>query len=427
MTAVDTPQTSGPAGGGSGSADIKQVGPREIVHDYLVKVRGGDIGSLPAVLGLLTLIILFSILRPDSFLTSLNVANLINQSAAVVILSMGLVFVLLLGEIDLAAGYTAGTCAGVIGWAATNQGWPVPVALLLGLVAGVVIGAVMGSLVAYLGIPSFVVTLAFFLGLAGLLLRIVGNGKTISYPEGFLIDINNATLPVWLGWAAAIVGLAVYAGSRLLGNLRRRRLELAAEPLLLWGLKSVVLAVLVLAAVAYLSQERAINPAFRSLKGVPAIVLVVVGLLVLLTLLLNRTRWGRHVYAVGGNAEAARRAGINVVWVKVSCFMLTGALAAVAGLTLASRNNGVTGETGGANTLLLAVGAAVIGGTSLFGGKGRMVDAIIGGLLIAVIQNGLLILDQPANIFQMVTGGVLLLAATVDAVSRRRSAATGRG
>jgi D-xylose transport system permease protein len=423
MTAVDTPKTSG----GTGSADTKRVGPREIVHDYLVKVRGGDIGSLPAVLGLLSLVVLFSALRPDSFLTALNFANLINQSAVYVILGMGLVFVLLLGEIDLAAGYTAGVCAAVIGYASTTQGWPVPVALVLGLAAGLVIGAIMGSLVAYLGIPSFVVTLAFFLGLQGVLLRIVGEGKTIGYQEGFLIDFNNATLPVWLGWTLAVVALAAYSGSRLYGNLRRRRLGLAAEPLAVWGLKTGVLAVLVLAAVAYLSQERAINPNFRSLKGVPLIVVFVLGLLVILTLALNRTRWGRHVYAVGGNAEAARRAGINVRLVKISCFMLTGAMAFVAGLAIASRNNGVTGETGGADILLLSVGSAVIGGTSLFGGKGRMVDAVIGGLLVAVVSNGLLILDQPPSTFNIVTGLVLLLAASVDALSRRRSAATGRG
>jgi len=184
--------------------------------------------------------------------------------------------------------------------------------------------------------------------------------------------------------------------------------------------------VVLIAATAYLSQERSRNPAVVSLKGVPVVVAVLVFLLVVLTFVLSRTAWGRHVYAVGGNAEAARRAGINVKGVKLSCFVMCSTLAAVAGLLLASRDNSVSPTTGGSLTLLYAVGAAVIGGTSLFGGKGRVVDAVIGGLVVAVIDNGMLLLNQPQGRVYMVTGTVLLLAASVDAISRRRAAATGR-
>jgi D-xylose transport system permease protein len=189
----------------------------------------------------------------------------------------------------------------------------------------------------------------------------------------------------------------------------------------------LALAVLVGAATAYLSQERGPRPEVKSIQGLPVVVVLLTVLVVGLTFLLSRTAFGRHVYAVGGNAEAARRAGINVLRVKLTCFMIASTLAAVAGLLLASRNNSISPTTGGADTLLYAVGAAVIGGTSLFGGKGKVTDAVLGGLVIAVIINGMLLLNQPSSVVFMVTGVVLLVAASVDALSRKRAAATGRG
>ena len=428
MTTTQTPTT--PAG-----PELPQVpgvvppdaGLGERLRGYTSKIRGGDIGSLPAVLGLVTLVALFGAMRPDTFLTPLNFANLINQSAGIMILAMGLVFVLLLGEIDLSAGFAGGTAAATLGWASTEQGWPLIPSIVVCIATGVTIGLVIGLLVARLGIPSFVVTLAAFLSLQGLLLKIVGEGKTIPYRDQALIDINNATLPLWLGWTLTVVGLAAYGGLTLLRLLRRQKRGLSAEPVVLWGAKFVLLCALVIGAVTWLSVERSLKPEFISLKGVPMVVVLIVGLLICLNLLLNRTRWGRHVYAVGGNAEAARRSGINVGAVRISCFIICSSIAAIAGVVIASRNNSVSSDTGGAETLLFAVGAAVIGGTSLFGGKGRVVDAIIGGLLIAVISNGLLILSQPPSTFQIVTGGVLLLAAGVDAISRRRSQSAGLG
>jgi D-xylose transport system permease protein len=199
-----------------------------------------------------------------------------------------------------------------------------------------------------------------------------------------------------------------------------------AQPTLLWAIKSVALAVAVLAFTAYLSKERAINPFLKSLKGVPIVVVIIVVLVVLLGYLLNKTSWGRHVYAVGGNTEAARRSGINVAWIKLSCFMMSSTLAAIGVILIASRDNSVSPQTAGNETLLYAVGAAVIGGTSLFGGKGRITDAVIGGLVIAVVNNGMGLLKQPQATVFMVTGLVLLIAAAVDALSRRRATASGR-
>ncbi len=397
-----------------------------IVRDYVTKLRGGDLGSLPAVLGLVVLFLVFTALKPDRFPSQINVANLTYQAAAIVVLSMGLVFVLLLGEIDLSAGYIGGTSAAVTGVVMTEHGWPWIPSLLACLATGAVIGAVIGLLVARLGIPSFVVTLAFFLGLQGVLLVIIGEGGTIGYENEVILSLNNDPLPVWLGWAMAVVGLAAFAGLTWLSDSRRRTAGLEVQPMLLWAMKSVGLSVLVLAFVAYLSGERGPRPELKSIKGVPLVVVIVVGLLVVLTYVLKRTQWGRHIYAVGGNAEAARRAGINVLRVKLTCFIMTGTLAAFAGLLIASRNNSVSTSTGGGTTLLYAVGAAVIGGTSLFGGKGRVSDAVIGGFVVVMIGNGMGLLRQSTGNVYMITGLVLLVAASVDAISRRRASASGR-
>ena len=397
-----------------------------IVRDYLTKLRGGDLGSLPAILGLVVLVIVFASLRPGRFTDPFNVANLTNQAAAIVVLSMGLVFVLLLGEIDLAAGYSGGTAAAVTGVVMTEHGWPWIPSLLTCLATGAVIGLVIGFLVARLGIPSFVVTLAFFLGLQGVLLLIIGEGGTIAYRNEVILALNNDPMPVWFGWVLALVGLAAFAVVSWLSDTRRRKAGLEVQPVLLWAIKTGGLVILVLAFVAFLSLERSPNPTLKSIKGVPLVVAIVVGLLIVLTYLLTRTAWGRHIYAVGGNAEAARRSGINVLRVRLTCFVMTGTLAAFAGLLIASRNNSVSPTTGGGTFLLFGVGAAVIGGTSLFGGKGRVSDAIIGGVVIAVIANGMGLLRQSTGNVYMITGLVLLVAASVDAISRRQAAASGR-
>jgi D-xylose transport system permease protein len=396
------------------------------IGDWWARVRGGDAGSLPATLGIIVLVIEFAALRPNTFTNAFNFANLIHQAAAVIVIAMGLVFVLLLGEIDLSAGYTAGTAAATMGIVVTRWGWPWPLGLVTCLVTGAVVGLLIGLLVAKLGIPSFIVTLAAFLALQGVLLKFIGEGGTIPIRDETLRAINNNDMPVWLGWMLFAIVVAGYAFIALRRGAQRRASGLTYEATQVTLAKIAALAVLLGLATYWLSVERSRNAAVTSIKGVPIVVAILVILLVGLTFLLTRTSFGRHVYAVGGNAEAARRAGINVGMVKLACFMIGSTLAAVGGIMLASRDNSISPSTGGASTLLYAVGAAVIGGTSLFGGKGRIVDAILGGLVIAIIINGMGLLNQPSSVVYMVTGLVLLVAASVDAISRRRARSTGR-
>lgn len=404
----------------------QRTGVSGAVRGYVERVRGGDVGSLPAVLGLVVLVAVFSALRPSTFTNAFNFANLINQSAAVIVIAMGLVFVLLLGEIDLSAGFTAGTGGAVMAILLTRQDQPWALAVAGGVLTGAVIGACIGTLVARLGIPSFVVTLAAFLGLQGVLLKLIGEGGSIPVRDETLLALNNDTLPVWLGWALVAAVVGGYAVTAVRHEQARRASGLATAGMQVVVGKVLVLGLLLVLATAYLSTERSLNPALTSIKGVPIVVVLLVALLVGLTFLLQRTAFGRHVYAVGGNTEAARRAGIDVKRVKLACFVISSSLAAIAGLLLASRSNGITPSTGGAETLLYAVGAAVIGGTSLFGGKGKVVDAVLGGLVIAVIINGMGLLNQPAAVVFMVTGAVLLVAASVDALSRKRATSSGR-
>ena len=398
----------------------------QAARDYWARVRGGDIGSLPAVLGLIALIVLFGVLEGSTFLSIFNFANLINQSAAIIVLAMGLIFVLLLGEIDLSAGFAAGTCAAVLAVALDSWGLVWPLALVAALLTGAAIGLVIGSLVARLGIPSFVVTLAMFLALQGAMLLIIGEGGTIPIRSEAILVVMNGNMPVMGGWLLAIIVIAGFALSTLASIRRRRPAGLPAEAMSVWGAKVGGLAVLILVATYLLNQERQLPTAKVTIQGVPWVVVVILVLLVGLTFLLQRTAFGRHVYAVGGNREAARRAGINVKRLMITCFVFCSTLAAIAGVLLASRDNSVSPTTGGAQTLLFAVGAAVIGGTSLFGGRGKIRDAVIGGLVIAVIANGLPLITQQSGIQFVVTGLVLLVAASVDAISRRRAASTGR-
>jgi D-xylose transport system permease protein len=426
----------------STDVDVAEAGDQgsigQAMGDYFARVRGGDVGSLPAVLGLVVLLVLFSVLQSGTFFTALNFANLLNQGTAIIVLAMGLVFVLLLGEIDLSAGFTAGTAAAVLAVSLSKWGWPWPVALAAGLLTGTLIGLLIGLLVARLGIPSFVVTLAMFLALQGVMLLVIGEGGTIPIQNNALLAIMNKNMPVWAGWLLWLVVVLGYAGSAYRAILRRRKAGLQSTSTSVWLAKSSVVAVLLGIGVYVLNLQRQIVRPGKTacevndpptpkgcipvIQGVPWAVLVILVLLVVLTFLLSRTGFGRHVYAVGGNAEAARRAGISVRNIKIACFMICSTLAAVAGVLIASRDNSVSPSTGGAQTLLYAVGAAVIGGTSLFGGKGRVMDAIIGGLVVAVIANGLPLVTQQSGIQYIVTGLVLLVAASVDAISRKRSA-----
>ncbi|MFN0284583.1 MAG: sugar ABC transporter permease [Kineosporiaceae bacterium] len=395
------------------------------VSGYIARLRGGDTGSLPAVLGFVVLVVFFSA-TSDAFTSKLNWANLLNQSAAYVFIAMGLVFVLLLGEIDLGAGFTAGTSAAIMGVAMTQRGYAWPVAVIACIITGAFIGLTIGILVARLGIPSFVVTLAYFLGLQGVLLLVIGEGGTIPIRDETILAVNNNNLSPILGWVLFLLVVGGYSAVTFGAMARRRAAGLPTVAPVVVLAKVGALAVLLALATILLNQERSVNPALNSLRGVPLIVPITIVFVVALTFVLTRTTFGRHIYAVGGNAEAARRAGINVGNIKVACFVIGSTMAAIGGILIASRDNSVSPQSGGSSTLLLSVAAAVIGGTSLFGGKGRIIDAVIGGLVIGVIYNGLPLITQKAGIQFIVTAGVLLLAASVDAIARRRAAATGR-
>jgi D-xylose transport system permease protein len=308
----------------------------------------------------------------------------------------------------------------------TQRGWPWYLALLATLLTGVIIGFLIGILVSRLGIPSFVVTLAAFLALQGLMLLIIGEGGTIPIDNETILKIMNANMSPVAGWILFAIVVGGWAGMTLLKRRSRRISGLPVENMSVFFAKFVALTIILGVAVYILNQERSRNPTVTSILGVPYVVPLILILVVGLTYLLSRTSFGRHVYAVGGNAEASRRAGINVANIRLTCFIACSTMAAVAGILFASRDNSVSPSTGGSTTLLYAVGAAVIGGTSLFGGRGRIIDAVIGGLVVGVIANGLPLVTQESGIAFIVTGLVLLVAASVDALSRRRAMATGR-
>ncbi|HVN11473.1 MAG TPA: ABC transporter permease [Kineosporiaceae bacterium] len=448
----------------------------DYVRDWWARVRGGEVGALPAILGLAVLGLIFSF-ASDRFLSVNNLANLVQQAGITVFIAMGLVFVLLLGEIDLSAGTASGVCAAVMGLTLVNNGdlekalgrptfivvllflaaaavaagfsrlWYAVgiiviggvmmafkigttnqiVAIFLAVACGVAIGSVTGFLVARIGIPSFVVTLALFLGWQGVLLQFIGNGAAIPTSQFNIINaISNGNVPPLWGWVLYIVFVGGYIAFTVTRTLRRQAQRLSAEPLTLVLVRGAVLAVVGAIAVALLNQNRSPNPNFP-IEGMPYVLPLMIALMVFWTFVLSRVRFGRYVYAVGGNAEATRRAGVDLSRIRLACFAICSCMAAVGGIAQASRLGSIPSDAGGGNTLLYAVAAAVIGGTSLFGGRGHARDAVIGGFVIAMIPNGLGLLPSlPASANFIITALVLLLAASVDALSRRRAAAAGR-
>ncbi|MBB5918874.1 D-xylose transport system permease protein [Nocardia transvalensis] len=468
MTRVSTAEVS------DFGIDTTAVSTAEAVRAYLARVRGGEIGSLPALLGLVVLVVLFTAMS-DVFLSLNNIANLLAQGAGQTVIAMGIVYVLLLGEIDLSAGTASGVAGAVLamhyvengnllsgmgstvfvvfngllvlaavlagllrvwpgvalsllGVAITLVGFPANpwIEMLLAVCVGAAIGCITGFLIARIGMPSFVVTLALFLAWQGAILQLIGEGGVLGISSSHVLDqVANGNLSVVGSWVLFVVAAGGYAAVTLGGHFRRRAQGLVTRPTPLVVAKVAVLAVLAAVATALLTVNRSPS-ALIEISGVPYVVPIVLVLLVIGTFVLNRTTYGRHLYATGGNREAARRAGIDVVRLRASVFVICSACAAVGAIIYSSKVGSVDPQAGGLNTLLFAVGAAVIGGTSLFGGRGRVADAVIGGAVLAVVSNGLGLLRQPAAVVSIVTGLVLLLAATVDAVSRRRAAATGR-
>ena len=405
--------------------DLREGDLKSSLLDYWGKIKSGELGALPAIIGLLSLFVLFTILKPGTFLSAGNLANLSTQALPITILAMGLVFVLLVGEIDLSAGVASGLSAAVMAKLLAQSGQPWYVAVIAAIAVGIIIGATIGWLVAVLRIPSFVVSLAFFLGLQGFTLWLIGEGGTVPVRDDVIVALASKNMPVALGWALAVGCSVAYAATQLLRWRSQQKRNLVSKPLALVLGQSGLVAAVLLIVTAVLSQDRAASP-IAWIGGIPWGVLLVGVLLVSCTFLLGRTSFGRHIYAVGGNAEAARRAGINVVRIRISVFMIGSGLAAISGIVAASRLNSVATNAGGDTTLLYAVGAAVIGGTSLFGGRGKARDAVFGGLVIATIENGLGLLGTKAYLSFLITGLVLLLAASMDALARRRRSSAGR-
>jgi D-xylose transport system permease protein len=376
------------------------------------RLRRGDLGSLPVAVGLVLIAIVFSSLNRH-FLSAENLTNLALQMAATGTIALGIVLVLLLGEIDLSVGSVSGLSAVVMTLLYTQQGWNPVLAVLGALATGAVIGLLHGLMRTKLSMPSFVVTLAGLIGWLGLMLFLLGPAGTINLPfDRGIALLSDTWLPPWLGWGLVVV----LAGVHLTSSLVTRRMRVAAEltvPGTAWVLaRSAGLAVLLAAGVVVLNADR----------GVPLTLVIFGGLVVLLDLALRRTVWGRRMYAVGGNAEASRRAGINVTQVRILAFVGASTLAAVGGVLAASRLAAVNQTSGGSDILLNAIAAAVIGGTSLFGGRGRAYAALLGILVIQSITNGMLLLNVDSSVRFMVTGAVLAIAVAIDSLARRGAA-----
>lgn len=391
-------------------------GLRDQISAYFSRVKNGEMGALPAIGALVVLAALFASLSPY-FLTKLNFANLFVQAAQLTTLAVALVFVILLAEIDLSAGVAAGVAMDVF-YLSTVAGVPWIPALGIALGVGAIIGLILGFFVAKVGVPSFVITLAFFLGLQGVALILLGDGGLFRVEVPEVKAIMNENLPIVGGWILLGVVLVVTASIGLYDRARRTRSGLVNKPISLLIIKLAAMGTIGAIVVYILNENR--SASVKPIAGVPIVIPIVIAIIFIGTIVLDRTKFGRHLYAVGGNPEAARRAGIKVGRIRITAFVITSVLAVLAGLFHVSRI-GVVEAAAGRTIVLSGVAAAVVGGVSLFGGRGRLIHAALGALVISIIDNGLGLLGFSAGISFVVTGSVLALAATVDAVSRKRS------
>ena len=373
-------------------------------------LRNARFGAFaPVMLALAAIWIFFGATEP-AFLSARNLYFLFMQSAVVGALAAGVTIVLLIGDIDLSVAATAGVCAALLAVLSTNLGVPAPLACLAALGLGILMGAAQGALASWIGIPSFVVTLAGLLGFQGLMLKILGIHGAINVRDPFVRGITTTTLPAWLGWTLAALCVGWIAWIAWRERARRRALDLETDPPMADIAKVAFFAVLACAAVATLNAYR----------GVPLVVVLLLGLTAALGWATTSTPFGRSLFAVGGNAESARRAGIGVRGIRVAAFAIVGGMAAIGGIIGASRYASVSFNAFAGGPLLLeAIGAAVIGGTSLFGGRGSVWNAILGALVIGSLGNGLDLSGASAADKLMVSGGILLLAVSIDALSRR--------
>jgi D-xylose transport system permease protein len=380
--------------------------------------KAGDVGVMPVVLALIIITLVFYKVN-SNFLTAGNFTNLMVQMSAVTTIAIGVVFVLLLGEIDLSIGYVSGIAGVVVAKLQfPDSSWEVRgvAAIAIAVLVTALIGAFQGSFVAIIGVPSFVVTLAGLLFWQGVILYAIGDQGVIVIDDSLINNVSNYFFSDTVGYLIAAIASGLYVIATLAGVISRRRHGIYTDNLVLVVLKILGLAALAFGVVYWANEER----------GFPVAFLLVIVLLVFWTWVAERTTFGRHVYAVGGNAEAARRAGINVRNIRIFVFMISGAMAGLGGVIFASRLNSVDLNAGGGTILLDAIAAAVIGGTSLFGGRGRVISALMGALVISTVANGIDLLGYSSAIKYMVTGAILLAAVTLDTVSRRRLQRAGR-
>jgi len=402
--------------------DQTSEGP-SLFSDLRERLLHGDIGSLPVLLGLVLIAVIFQLANPN-FLTPLNLTNLMVQIAAVGTIAVGVVLVLLIGEIDLSIGSVSGLTASVMAVVSVKMGMPGWIAILAGIISGALIGLLQGWWVAKLHVPSFVVTLAGFLGWQGAQLYVLGNTGTINLADPLILGISNSRLPVIAGWIIGVLFIAGFAFSLLRERTQRARKGLPNQMTALAIGQIVLIAFVILAAIGLMSVDR--NPSRTvPIMGVPSAVIFLLGFIVVFSFITRKTKFGRFVFALGGNEEATRRAGINVDRIKILVFVLSSTLAACGGILAGSRLYAVNQSSGGGDMLLNAIAAAVIGGTSLFGGRGSIWSALLGALVIGSIANGMDLLALASSIRFMVTGAVLLIAVTLDAYTRARRETTG--
>jgi D-xylose transport system permease protein len=383
--------------------------------DFLRRFVQGDLASLRVFVVLAVIWIIFQ-LQNDNFLTANNLTNLFLQITAVGLISVGIVYVLLLGEIDLSVGAVSGLASAVMAVLNVKHGWNPYLAIAAGVVCGCAIGMLQGALFTTFGIPSFVVTLAGLLTWQGALLQVLGSTGTINITDSKITGLANTYYSDTVGWIFAAVVIGAYAGGTLWSYRKRVSLGLTGQPFTSVITRIVLVAAGSIAAVAVMNSAR----------GVPLAVLILVGFVAGGEYVVTRTRFGRHVFAVGGNAEAARRAGIRVNWIRLTVFAIAGTMAAIGGILAASRLLAVNQNSGGSDLLLLAIAGPVIAGTSLFGGRGSVWSALLGALVIGSISNGMDLLALESSVKFMVTGGVLAAAVIIDALARRQRQAAGR-
>ena len=380
-----------------------------------------DLGPLPIIFGLLVIWLIFQRAN-DKFLSPLNLTNLMAQISALGTISVGAVLVLLLGEVDLSAGAVSGLCAAVMAVLNVKSGVPGPIAMLVGLATGLVIGLFQGFWVTRFKIPSFIVTLAGQIGWVGALLYVLGETGTVNLRDKFIVGLAGTFLKrdvpngQFFSWLVGIVFILIYIASFIWERQRRKSAGLQFRSIGGVILQIAVVVVLVTGLLLITNADR----------GLPSAMVFFIAIVVIFDFITKRTVYGRHIYAVGGNAEASRRASINIVFVRIAVFGLASTLAAFGGILAASRLLAVNQSSGASDLLLNVIAAAVIGGTSLFGGRGSVWSALLGALVIGSISNGMELLALPSPIKFMITGGVLLVAVTIEALSRQRREATGR-